>query len=171
MAKIRITPRLTGTLAEAYFKEYCDQRGWAYLSLEQIHENGIKNGKLKFKKGFKRILVQLPEEIIKEIESISKPSNSSTLNPTFVYDFLTCKVGLGRKEDEILQMKNKNDFSWVEVKTSNVGLTRNQVQTLKKITIPLYRFRVPNPLLKANEVYIYGDEVNSDYLRNHQLDS
>jgi hypothetical protein len=171
MAKIRITPRLTGTLAEAYFKEFCDQRGWAYLSLEQIHEIGIKNGKLKFKKGFNRILVQLPEEIIKEVEQISKPSNSSVLNPTFVYDFLTCKAGRVGRDGGILQAKNKNDFCWVEVKTSSVELTRNQVQTLKKITIPLYRFRVPNPLLDASEVYIYWDEVNSDYLRNHQLDA
>jgi len=40
VAKIRITPRLTGTLSEAYFKEFCDQHGWAYLSLEQISEKG-----------------------------------------------------------------------------------------------------------------------------------
>lgn len=171
MAKIRITPRLTGTLAEAYFKEFCDQRGWAYISLEQIHENGIKDGILKFKKGFNRILVQLPEEIIKEIERISKPSNSSVLNPSFVYDFLTCKAGRSGKDDGILEAKNKNDFCWVEVKTGSSELSKNQIQTLKKITIPLYRFRVPNPLLDASEVYIYWDEVNSVYLINHSFNS
>lgn len=171
MARIKITPRLTGSLVEAYFKEFCDQRGWAYLSLEQIHENGIKNGRLKFKKGFNRILIQLPEEIIKEVEQISKPSNSSILNPTFVYDFLTCKVDRTRDESGILKAKDKGDFRWVEVKTSRNELTPNQVHTLKKIKIPLYRFRVPNSLLASSKVDIYNDKVDSDYLRNHGLDS
>jgi len=91
MGEIEITPGLIGNLSEAYFKEYCEQRSWAYISLEQIHENGIKDGVLKFKQGFNRILIKLPEELIKEVEQISKPSNSSILKPTFVYDFLTCK--------------------------------------------------------------------------------
>ena len=47
MARIGITSKLTGTLAEAYYKEFCDQHGWAYISLEQIHERGIKKGILK----------------------------------------------------------------------------------------------------------------------------
>ncbi len=51
MVKIEITKRLIGTLSETYFKEFCDQQGWAYISLEQIHENKIKDNILKFKKG------------------------------------------------------------------------------------------------------------------------
>ena len=171
MAKIRITPRLIGTLSEAYFKEFCDQHGWAYLSLEQIHENEIKNRILKFKKGFKRILVQLPEEIIKEVERISKPSNSSILNPTFVYDFLTCKADQTSKDGELLKVKNKKDFCWVEVKTGSRELTKNQIKTWKKIKIPLFRFRVPNPVLSSEEVDIYWDKVNSKYIFEHGLDS
>ncbi len=48
MVKIEITKRLIGTLSETYFKEFCDQQGWAYISLEQIHENKIKDNILKF---------------------------------------------------------------------------------------------------------------------------
>ena len=164
MAKIRITSRLIGTLSEAYYKEFCDQHGYAFISLEQIHENGIENGILKFKKGFNRILVKLPDEIIKEANNISKPSNSSILHPSFVYDFLACKVGQDWKEKEILNVKNMKDFCWVDVKTGLNELTPNQISTLKKITIPLYRFRVPNPLVPSKDVTIYWDEVNSEYL-------
>ena len=164
MARIRITPRLIGTLSEAYYKEFCDQHGWAYISAEQIHENGIKNGVLKFKKGFHRILVNVPNEIVEEIKCISRPSNSSILNPSYVYDFLACRVGQDWKEKEIINVKNMKDFCWVDVKTGLSELTSNQISTLKKITIPLYRFRVPNPLISSKDVTIYWDEVNSEYL-------
>jgi len=172
VAEIKITSRLMGSLAETYFKEFCDQDGYAYLSLEQIHENGIKDRVLKFKKGFDRILIQLPEEIIKEVERISKPSNSSVLNPTFVYDFLTCRADQTSKEGKILKVKNKRDFCWAEVKTGMQELSKNQIQTLKKITIPLFRFRVPYPLSGSEEeVVIHWDEVNFNYLLEHNLNS
>lgn len=100
--KIDIASSMSGSSSESYFKELCDQQGWAYISLEQIHENKIHNNTLKFKKGFNRILISLPTEIIKEVEDISKPSNSSILNSSFVYDFFLCKVYL--KQPRILTL-------------------------------------------------------------------
>jgi len=169
MAKIRITGKITGTLSEAYYKEFCDQHGWAYISLEQIHERGeIKKDILKFKKGFGRIYVKIPKEIIPEIKEISKPSNAKIFEPSYVYDFLACRIIRGDNIDAIVA-KQKKDFCWVEVKTGYQDLTDNQVQTLKKITIPLYRFRIPNPLVSPRDVYIYWDEVTPDYLLEHNL--
>jgi len=169
MAKIRITGKLTGTLSEAYYKEFCDQHGWAYISLEQIHERGdIKKDILKFKKGFHRIYVKIPKEIIPEIKEISKPSNAKIFEPSYVYDFLACRIGRGEKIDAIVT-KQKKDFCWVEVKTGYQDLTDNQIQTLKKLTIPLYRFRIPTPLVSPREVYIYWDEVTPVYLMEHNL--
>ena len=164
MAKIKITPRLIGTLSQSYYKEFCDQHGYGYTSLERIHENGIKDGVLKFKKGFNRIMVKLPEEIVSEVKKISTPSNSSILRPSFVYDFLACKVGNDWKGGDIINVKNKKDFYWVDVKTGNNELTRNQISTLKNLTIPLYRFRVPTPLIASGDVTIYWDKVDSKYL-------
>ncbi|GKS67501.1 hypothetical protein YTPLAS73_10480 [Nitrosarchaeum sp.] len=171
MTKIDITDRLSGSLSETYFKEFCDQQGWAYISLEQIHENKIKDNTLKFRKGFNRILVRLPEEIIREVEDTSKPSNSSILNPSFVYDFLLCKVGQTDKDSEILKKKNYKDFRWAEVKTGYSELTKKQIRTLEKITIPLYRYRVPNSKLSPKEVDIYDDLVDSEFLFENGLDS
>lgn len=171
MTKIDRTERFTGSLSETYFKEFCDQQGWAYISLEQIHENKIKDNTLKFRKGFNRILVRLPEEIIKEVEDTSKPSNSSILNPSYVYDFLLCKVEQTDKDSEILKKKNYKDFRWAEVKTGYSELTKKQISTLKKIKIPLYRYRVPNSSLKLEDVDIYCDLVDSKYLSDHRLDS
>ena len=169
MAKIRITGKLTGTLSEAYYKEFCDQHGWAYISLEQIHEREeIKKDILKFKKGFHRIYVKIPKEIITEIKEISKPSNTKIFEPSYVYDFLACRIGRGENIDAIV-IKEKKDFCWVEVKTGYQDLTDNQIQTLKKITLPLYRFRIPTPLVPPRDVYIYWDEVTPVYLMEHNL--
>lgn len=171
VAKINITNRLSGSLSETYFKEFCDQKGWGYLSLEQIHENGIKDNVLKFRKGFSRFLIRLPEEIIKEIEDISKPSNASILNPTFVYDFLLCKIGQTVDDSDIIKKKNFKDFRWAEVKTGYSELTKKQIRTLKKIKIPLYRYRVPNSKVNAGEVNIYEDLVDSKFLSEYGPDS
>jgi len=170
VGEIETTSRLIGSLSEVYFKEYCNQRDWAYISLEQIHENGIKDNVLKFRHGYNRILIRLPETIIKEVEQISKPLYSSILKPSFVYDFLTCKVGSTYKDEEIIKVKNKKHFSWVEVKTGSRELSKRQIRTLEKITIPLYRFRVPNPLL-GDKVDIFYDLVDEIYLFEHDLDS
>jgi len=171
MVKIEITKTLIGSLSETYFKEYCDQTDWAYISLEQIHENKIEDNVLKFRKGFNRILVRLPEEIIKEVEDISKPLNSSILNPSYVYDFLICKVGQTTKDSGILKKKNYKDLRWAEVKTGYSQLSKRQIRTLEKITIPLYRYRVPHSLSKSEEVEIYYDRVDSKFLFEHGLDS
>lgn len=169
--KIDITDRLSGALSETYFKESCDQQGWAYISLEQIHENKIKDNTLKFRKGFNRISIRLPEEIIKEVEEISKPSNVSILCPSYVYDFLLCRVEQTDDESDIIKKKNFEDFRWAEVKTGYSELTKNQIETLSKIKMPLYRYRVPNSKLDSNEVTIYDDLVDSKYLLEHGLDS
>ena len=168
MPEIKITDNFIGTLSEVFYKEFCDQRDWAYVSLEQIHDKRIKNGILKFRKGFDRIYVKIPKEIIPEIEEISKPSNKSLNNPSYVYDFLSCRVGSWRKYPPIIENKEKNDFRWIEVKTGYQELGRNQVQTLKKTSLKLYRFRVPYPL-PEEPAYIHYDEVTSEYLSERNL--
>ncbi len=169
MAEIRITEKLIGTLSETYYKEHSDQNGWAYVSLEQIHENGIKNGILKFKKGFDRIFIKIPEELISEIEEISKPTNESLTNPSYVYDFLACNVINVREPHLLVDNRKKWHFVWVEVKTGYSNLTTNQINTSKKISLRLFRIRVPCSLAPADEMVIYKDEVNSKFLREHQI--
>ena len=169
MAKIGITEKLSGSLSEVYYKEYCDQSGWAYISLEQIHERGIPNGILKFKKGFDRVYVKIPEEIIPEIKEVSKPTSNSTYDPSYVYDFLACKVGNNKRFNYTIETKKKLNFVWVEVKTGYSELTPNQINTLKKISLRLFRFRVPYSLGPAKEVDIYIDEVDTKFLSEHNL--
>lgn len=170
MGIIKITPELLGELGETYYKEYCAQHGWAYTSVAQIYKNPIHNDRLEFKFGFERILVKIPSEIQKEIMEIAKPSNNKEENPSFVYDFLSCKAYESNDPRHLDEMK-VDDFRWVEVKTGGSELSPNQIDTLKKIKLPLIRCRVANVLAPPEEVQIYWDEVDSAYLSRFKDDS
>src|SRR3989442_12076056 len=87
VVKPEITNSLKGSLGQAYYKEFCDQRGWAYISLEDIH-NSKSLDTLVFKKGFHRIHVQMPPELREEIELVSRPTNGSEEKPSYVLDYL-----------------------------------------------------------------------------------
>lgn len=170
MGKIKITPELFGELGETYFKDYCKHSGWAYTSLAQIYRNPIKDDRLEFKFGFNRILVNIPLEIQKEITEISQPTNNKEDNPSFVYDYLSCKAHENDNPRYMDGMK-PDDFRWVEVKTGRSELTQNQMDTINKIKIPLIRCRVANVMAPPEEVWIYFDEVNSEYLSRFKDDS
>ena len=158
-----------GTLGETYYKEYCAQHGWAYTSLEQIYKTPIHNDRLEFKFGFERILVKIPLEIQNEIIEIAIPSNQKEANPSFVYDFFVCRAYESDDPRHLDNMK-PDDFRWAEVKTGYSDLTQNQIDTLKKIKIPLIRYRIPYVLAPPKEVEIYWDEVNSEYLSRFDND-
>ncbi|MGH9923305.1 MAG: hypothetical protein ACRD38_11195 [Nitrososphaerales archaeon] len=161
MGRIYITSGLRGSLGECYYKEYCAQKGWAYTSLEQIFKNKFKDGRLEFKLGFERILIHIPPEIKGEIETLSKPSNNSELNPSFVYDFLACKAWES-KDPHIIDGAKAEDFRWVEVKTGGSELTPNQLETSERIKIPLVICRIPNVMAPPSYVNVYWNSVEED---------
>lgn len=164
MGHLKITPELRSALGEIYCKEFCVQSGWAYTSLEQIYKNPIHKNKLEFKHGFKRIPVKIPSEIQKEITMIAKSSNKKEENPSFVYDFLACKIYESKDPRNLSDMKPE-DFRWIEIKTGYGKLGRNQFDTSKKIKISLFRCRVTNVLAPPEEVKVSWDEVNESCLR------
>ena len=157
VARIIITPELAGMLGECYYKDYCDKHGWAYISLEQIDKIGMKNGIIEFKKGFLRIPIKIPDEIKGEISRLSKPSNSSKLKPSYVFDFLACKIGKGSSVD-IFKPKSKDDFRWVEVKTGESELSPNQWRKQREVTIPLVICVIPNVTDRPRFVKTYWYE-------------
>lgn len=163
MKYLKITPELLGTLGETYFKEYCTQHGWAYTSLEQIYKNPIHKDKLEFKHGFEGILLKIPVEIQKEIIMISKLSKKKE-DFSFSYDFLVCKTWKSNTPRPLKDIKSE-DFRWVEVKTGYDKFSPDQIDTLKKIKIPLVKYRVANVLAPPQEVKISWDELNESCLR------
>jgi len=139
----RITNALKGSLGEIYYKEFCDQRGWAYISLENIYESMNSDWIFTFKKGFHRIKVRIPQEIRSEITWLVKPSNDLEHRPSYVFDFLACRVGTHKNYSGI---KKSDTFVLAEIKTGREIFSSNQIHKMSKIVLPLAIFHIEDIL-------------------------
>ncbi|MFY3739832.1 MAG: hypothetical protein HMLIMOIP_000251 [Candidatus Nitrosomirales archaeon] len=142
MTRIQITPEFRGDLGELYFKHLCFQRGYAFIKLEDIHETLRTSKVLKFRFGFERIPIEIPDEIIDEVRRISTPIMLRDTN-SFVFDFLTCHVYQEDRPDHP-NMRVGGDFNWVEIKTGNSILSAHQEQVAGTCKIRFSIFRIVN---------------------------
>lgn len=151
-----ISNRLRGSLGELYYKEYCDQRGWAYTSLESIYStlNSKQKWDFTFKKGFNRIQIDVPKEIQSEINMLVRPTNNSLNSPSFVFDFLACKVKNTKKHKET---KSSDSFTWVEIKTGKGIFSATQLNAMSKIKLPLAIFHIDDILKAPEEIQMNWD--------------
>lgn len=150
---LAITKSLRGSLGELYYKEDCDQKGWAYVSLEDIQ---FKDNTLVFKKGFHRIHVRIHEQIVREIKEISKPTNQSKENPSFVFDYLACKVGQKDRYDGVI-VASPLALCWVEVKTGKSAFSDSQIEAMERIKLPLAVFYIRDVLAPPRKIEIEWD--------------
>ena len=150
----RITNKLRGSLGEIYYKEFCDQQGWAYTSLENLYTSKNPEWIFTFKKGFHRIQVRIPQKIRNEISWLVKPTNNSESNPSFVFDFLACKVG---KSKNYSGVKSSDFFSWVESKTGTGIFSTSQINAMSKIKLPIAIFHIDNVLDAPGDIKIGFD--------------
>ena len=154
MVTPRITNKLRGSLGEIYYKEFCDQEGWAYISLENLYEFQNPEWEFSFKKGFDRIKIIIPEEIRDEVSEIAKPTNHSSTSPSFVFDFLACNV---KKYREYSDVKSITFFTWVESKTGQTIFSGSQIKTMSKISMPLAIFQIDNVLDYPDKIKMHYD--------------
>jgi len=145
----RITNKLRGSLGEIYYKEYCDQKGWAYTSLENIYSSINSDWIFTFKKGFHRIKVKIPKEIRDEVSMLIKPTNNSEASPSFVFDFLACKVGTSKNYSGV---KSSDYFAWVESKTGSGIFSSSQANAMSKIKLPLAIFHIDDVLDSPEDI-------------------
>lgn len=152
----RISNKLKGSLGEIYYKEYCDQKGWAFISLENIY--GSVNSKSKwiftFKKGFHRIQVDIPQEYQSEINMLVRPTNNSQHSPSFVFDFLACRV---KNSKNYTGVKKSDYFTWVEIKTGKGIFSASQVNAMSKIKLPLAIFHIDDVLEAPENIEMNWD--------------
>jgi len=150
----RITNKLRGSLGEIYYKEYCDQRGWAYISLENLYREMNSKWIFTFKKGFHRIQVNIPKEVHSEINMLVKPTNNSVNSPSFVFDFLACRV---KNSKNYSGVKSSDSFVWVESKTGKGIFSANQINAMSKIKLQLAIFHIDDVLASPESIEMSFD--------------
>jgi len=126
-----MTPSLKSALSELYYKEGCDQKGWAYISLENIHNS--KDNVLAFSKGARRISIRLMDRIMSEVKETSKPVKEG-----FVFDYLACKVGPDKYDGTMLA--NPTALCWIKI--GRGVFSDGQIDALGRIKILLAVFRI-----------------------------
>ncbi len=150
-------------MGEIYYKEFCDQEGWAYTSLENIYESMNDKCEFTFKKGFHRIKITIPEKIREEVKMLIKPTNRSKTSPSFVFDFLACNV---KKYREYSKVNSDVFFTWVESKTGHMIFSGSQIKTMSKIELPLAIFHIADVLDKPENIrMIYDLKSGEEWLK------
>jgi len=129
MTQINVDSSLKGALGELYFKHFCKINNYCYIKLEDIYRNFTPQGYLIFKCGFERLKIKIPEKEEDEIRMVCKPSNHDEESPSFVFDFLTYS-------------REYKKLYWVEIKTGNSELRKNQEKMIKLCKLPVKIFKV-----------------------------
>jgi hypothetical protein len=132
---MEITPPLRAALGELYFKEGCDQQGWAFVPLKDID---VKNNILVFSKGAQKISIMLMDRIVPEVREVSKP-----IKKGFVFDYLACRVG-NQKKHEGAVLADPAALCWVKV--GRGAFSDEQIEALGRIKISLAVFQIRDPL-------------------------
>lgn len=133
---LEITPSLKAALSELYYKEGCDQKGWACISLENIHNS--KDNVLVFSKGVSKISIKLMDGIMAEVKETSRPADGS-----FVFEYLACRVGQRAKYDGV-ELANPTALCWVKI--GKGAFSNGQIDALSNIKLPLAVFRIRDVL-------------------------
>jgi hypothetical protein len=156
---LEVTNSLRSALGELYYKEGCDQKGWAYIPLDNIkfRDDSI----LPFKKGSHNINIKIMESIIPEIKEMCRPVGNSRENPGFVYDYLACKVGQRDRYDGAI-VANPTALCWVKIKTGRSRFSRSQVDALEKIKLPLALFSINDVFASPRKIEVEWDIRSSE---------
>jgi len=136
MAKIPLTRLLIGDLAETYFKHFSISRGFAYARAEDVGWDLLHHNLVIFKLGFRRVPIKIPDELSSFLIDVVRPSNRSTMSPSYSFDFITCGVTDNemntQTDDRSLHGKRSSNFTIVEVKSGNSALTSRETELYKR---------------------------------------
>lgn len=146
---LETTPSMKAALGDLYYKEGCDQNGWAYVSLGDIDIG--KDGTLVFMKGSRKINVRVPAQLAAEIKETCRPAKAG-----FVFDYLACKVGQKERYDNPV-VASPLGLCWVKMKTRGGRFSDIQVDALGRIKIPLALFYVRDVLAPPRQVQVKWD--------------
>ncbi|AIC16572.1 hypothetical protein [Nitrososphaera viennensis] len=130
---LSVTPFLKDALMDLYFRETCDQEGWAYVSPKDISFK--EKNTLAFSKGPRRIIqVKVHGQFVPEIREAAA-----------VFDYLACKVGQKEHGATAVIVASPLALCWVKTRNGK-NFTDGQLDQMARIKLPLAVFRVRDVL-------------------------
>lgn len=129
---MEITPALKAALAELYFKESCDQQGFAYALPAGISD--FRN--VMFQKGRHSISVRMHEQIAAEIKEFAR-----------TFDYIAYRAG--QKDRYGPTVANPLALFWVKTKA---GFTDAQLDALAKTRLQVAVFRIRDMLAAPGRI-------------------
>ncbi len=97
------------------------------------------------------------DRIRDEVSWLIKPTNNLVASPSFVFDFLACKVGTLKNYSKTI---TSTEFALVESKTGKGHFSSSQCKAMSKITLPLAIFHIKD-VLEAPKSIKMGFELKS----------
>jgi hypothetical protein len=139
---LQVTPALKKALSELYFREGCDQKGWAFVPVAgKIRIADNNNNIIEFAKGAANIRIKVPAQMIPEVTG------------TVVFDYLVCQVGQKEKYDNPV-VANPLALCWVKM---GKALLQPHLDALEKAKIPLAVFTIRDVLAPPGQIQIKWD--------------
>ncbi len=165
---LQATPSLKRSLAELYFREWCDQHGRAFFGIKDDgiaiaaaqgkggHSNNNNSGSgsaatVAFRKGLRTVNVRLPEKTAGEVRDVVTATFAKSQIPPF--DFLACKVGNRDRYDDPV-VASPLGLCWVVIGSP---LSEAQADALEKASLDVAVFRVRDVLASPREIEIKLD--------------
>lgn len=136
--RLTISQFLKDALADLYFRQTCDQLGWAYALTNDILFK--EKNMLVFVKGPHQIRAKVHEQIALEITRSAD-----------TFDYLVCKVGQREDYGTIAVTVSPLALCWVKTKNGK-NFTDYQLDQMGKIKLPLAIFRVRDVLAPPAKV-------------------
>lgn len=151
---MEMTKALKDALAHLYYREACDQKGWAFVAFESID---VRDNVVVFAKGPHKISIKIPAQIAAEIHQVSKLGSKG--KP--VFDYLACKVSQREKYEGIM-VANPTALSWVRIKTRKTEFSEKEIEALEKTRIPLALFYIRDILAQPPQMEVKWDIRTGD---------
>lgn len=138
---LSVTPFLKDELFDLYFRQTCDQEGWAYVPARNISFK--EKNTLAFSKGPRKVQVRVHEQIVPEIKATA-----------FAFDYLACKVGGLKKEEKehqqdhttaVAVVANPLALCWIKTKGGK-SFTDGQLDCMSRTRLPVAVFRIRDVL-------------------------
>jgi hypothetical protein len=149
---LQITPSLKDSLGTLYFKESCDQAGWAHLSLRDAGAAKDNNNNVfAFAKGERTIMIKIPAQAVQEVARLGRPAKGK-----LAFDYLACKVGGDTRRSGEVVVANPLGLCWVKMGRKG-AFSADQIDAMEKTGLQVAVFAIRDVLAAPGKVQVRMD--------------